>query len=322
VLELADDLAALARVEPGRAALASVRDALWRDLGVRIPTIAVRAGRSIPGCWTLHLDEIPIASGRAPAGEATALASPEDLALVGIPFTSAPDPRGGAFAVVAASDAGRARSLGTVLGPLDRALWDASAALARSAHELVGVQEVQALLDELEPSSPALVRETARQLPPALLAEVLRRLVEEGVSIRPLRTILEAALEAGGGTRPAAELAESCRRALRRHIAHRSGGGGALQAVLLDPAAEQAVREALLGEVAALDPAVARALLDALDAELREIHGTPVLLTSADVRRAARALVAQRFPRMAVLAYGELPPETPIRPVGRVALAA
>ena len=47
-----------------------------------------------------------------------------------------------------------------------------------------------------------------------------------------------------------------------------------------------------------------------------------VLLTSPDVRRAVRNLVSARFPRVSVLAYEELPPELPVRPVGRVALAA
>jgi len=151
---------------------------------------------------------------------------------------------------------------------------------------------------------------------------VLRRLVEEGVSVRPLRTILEALLEAGGAPRGAAALAEAARRALRRHIGHRCAGGGPLAALLLDPRAEAAVRDALAGESLALDPEIAAALLDALEAEVRAAEAPPVLLASADVRRALRGLVAPRFPRVAVLAYDELPPELPVRPVGRLALAA
>jgi type III secretion protein V len=161
-----------------------------------------------------------------------------------------------------------------------------------------------------------------RQIPPALLAEVLRRLVEEGVSVRPLRTILEAILEAGGSARGSAALAEACRRALRRHIGQRCAGDGALQALLLDPRAEAAVRDALSGEVSALDPRIAAEILDALAAEVAGLARTPVLLTSPDVRRAVRNLVSSRFPRVHVLAYEELPPELPVRPVGRVALAA
>ena len=156
---------------------------------------------------------------------------------------------------------------------------------------------------------------------PALLSEVMRRLLEEGVSIRPLRTILEALLEAGGGARGAAHLAAAARRALRRQIGHRAGRGDALQAVLLDPATEQAVRESLLGEWPALEPARAARLLEALEQAMLSAGGTPVLLASGDVRRAVRLLVAPRWPRLQVLAYDELPPEQPVRPVGRLELA-
>jgi len=274
-----------------------------------------------PGGWCLLLDEVPAAAGRAPAGEVLALAAPDELALAGISAAPADDPATGRPAgLVPAALARRAAALGPVLSPLERVAAAAGAALLQRAHELLGVQEAQALLDALEPSAPALVREAGRQLPPALLAEVLRRLVEEGVSIRPLRTVLEAMLEAGGAPRGAAALVDASRRALRRHIGHRFAGGGPMRALLVDPAAEQTLREGLGGEGLALDPALAVALLDRLDAEVRAAGREAVLLASPDVRRALRALVAPRFPRLPVLAYEELPPELAVRPVGRLAL--
>jgi type III secretion protein V len=82
------------------------------------------------------------------------------------------------------------------------------------------------------------------------------------------------------------------------------------------------VRDALRGETLALDPDVAMRLLDALERAVSGHAATPVVLASADVRRAVRGLVAPRFPRVAVLAYDDLPPELPVRPLGRLALAA
>ncbi|WP_242347011.1 FHIPEP family type III secretion protein [Anaeromyxobacter terrae] len=326
VLELADDLLAAARAEDGRAmrdALAALREQLWRELGVQVPGVVLRPAPLPPAGWALLVDDVPVASGSAPQGEVVALVAAEELALVGVGATAAVDPVSGRpAAVIAAADAARAAALGPVLGPIERVVAEAGGALRGAAHHLVGLQEAQALLDALEPVAPALVREASRQLPPALLAEVLRRLVEEGVSIRPLRTILEAILEAGGPTRGAAALAEACRRALRRHIAYRFGRGEPLAALLVDPAAERAIREALAGEALALDPCAAQALLDTLDAETRGAAEPPVILASADVRRALRGLVAPRFPRVAVLTFDELPPELQVRPVGRLALAA
>jgi type III secretion protein V len=324
VLELADDLMAVAlhgEGAPMREALASLREQLWCDLGVRVPPLALRSAPLAAGSWTLLLDEVPASRGAAPPSEVIALAAPDDLALVGIEASPERDPLSGRIvSIVHARDADRARRLGAVRDPLERVLAEVAWALARHAHQLMGVQEAQALLEGLEPSAPALVREVTRQLAPAALADVLRRLVEEGVSIRPLRTVLEALLEAGPERRPAA-LAESARRALRRHIGHRCSGGSALAALLLDPRAEEAVREALAGDALALDPRVAAALLDALAEHVRALDEPPVILASPDVRRALRGLLAPRFPRVAVLSYEELPAEQAVRPVGKLALA-
>ncbi|HEX9307789.1 MAG TPA: flagellar biosynthesis protein FlhA [Anaeromyxobacter sp.] len=325
VLLLGADLLALARASEARflgEGLGAIRERLWTELGVHVPAIAVRGGGA-PDAWALLVDDVPSASGRAPASEAVALAAPDDLALVGIDGVPDRDPLTGRWATrVSAADAARAAALGVVRGPLDRVLAECAWALARSAHLLVGIQEAQALLDGLEPTVPALVREAGRQLPPVLLADVLRRLVEEGVSVRPLRTILEALLEAGGAARGAPALAEAARRALRRHIGHRCAGDGPLDALLLDPAAEGALRDALAGDALALAPDLAARLLEGLEREVRGHEAPPVVLASADLRRALRGLVAPRFPRVAVLAYDDLPPELAIRPVGRLALAA
>jgi type III secretion protein V len=321
---LGDDLLAAARADEVRflrGGLGGLRERLWADLGVPIPPIAARGGAAA-GTWVLLVDDVPVASGRAPLDEVLALAPPDELALAGLDGEAEPDPATGVPATrIAAGDAPRAAALGPVRDPLARVLAGCAAALGRAAHHLVGVQEAQALLDGLEATAPALVREAARQLPPALLADVLRRLVEEGVSIRPLRTVLEALLEAGGAPRGAAALAEAARRALRRHIGHRFAANGALSALLLDPALEAAVRASLAGDALALDPDVAARLLDALDREVRARPAPPVLLAGADVRRALRQLVAPRFPAVAVLAYDDLPPELPVRPLGRLALS-
>ena len=326
VLELADDLLALAsrQDEPLADQLgAALGDRLWRELGIAAPPLLVREGRLGPGHWSLLIHEVPAARGRVSIDERLSLAALDDLALAGITLRPELEPASGRrAAVVAAGDEKRAAALGPVLGPLERIAAACAAELERSASLLIGVQEAQSLLDGLEPQAPALVREVSRQVAPAVLAEVLRRLLEEGVSVRPLRTILEALLEAGGGARGAPSLAAAARRALRRQIGHRAGGGDALQALLLDPVAEQTVRESLLGEWPALEPARSALLLEALERALLTAGGTPVLLASGDVRRALRLLVAPRWPRLQVLSYDELPPEQPIRPVGRLELVA
>ncbi|HEY6100664.1 MAG TPA: flagellar biosynthesis protein FlhA, partial [Anaeromyxobacter sp.] len=204
VLALAPDLHERARAEESRfvrAGLAALRERLWLELGVRLPAVAIRPEPLEAGTWALLVDEVPAARGEAPLGEVAVDAPADEVALVGIPCR--PQPGGARGALVAEAHRQRAAALGPTRDALDRVLDGAALALERHAHHLVGVQEAQLLLDGLETSAPALVREVARQVPPALLAEVLRRLVEEGVSVRPLRTILEALLEAGGASRGA-----------------------------------------------------------------------------------------------------------------------
>jgi type III secretion protein V len=326
VLELAADLAALARADGGRfssEALSALRDDLVRDLGVMAPEIALRSAPLPPGTWRLLLDDVPAGSGRAAAGEALALASPGELQEVGISCAAELEPLTGArVARIALADAPRAAALAPVRAPLERVAAGAAAALRAHAHLLVGIQEVQALLDALEPSHPALVREASRAVPAPVLAEVLRQLLEEGISIRPLRRILEAVLEAGGARAPVA-LTEACRRTLRRHIAYTYAGAGPLEALLIDPAAELELRNTLAGGVLALDPQAARTLLDDLSSALATGNASgPVLLTVPELRRPVRQLVATRFPRVAVLSYEELPPSLVVRPVGKVRIAA
>jgi type III secretion protein V len=322
VIELAEELFAAAREGTfTREGIAALREALWRDRGVRLPPVRVRRGGDAAGAYRVLVDDVPVVAGRAPADQVVALVAIDELQLVGIAAVPERDPMSGrTVGVVASADAQRAAALGPVRGPLDRALAAAAGALASHAHLFVGVQEVQVLLDALEPSAPALVREIGRQVPPPVLADAFRRLLEEGVSIRPLRTILEAVLEAGGAARGGAGLAEAARRALRRHLAHAHAPAGPLAALLLDPAAEQVLREALAGEALALDPRVGSALVDAVSAQVAGHAEPPVLLTSPDVRRPLRSLVAPRLPHVAVLAYEELPPELAVRPVGRVAI--
>jgi type III secretion protein V len=245
----------------------------------------------------------------------------EDLQLAGLtagmgwhPLTGVP------AAVIAIGDAGRAEALGAILDAHSRALAEALAALRRSSHLLVGVQEVQALLDSLEPSAPALVREVARQLPPALIGETFRRLLEEGVSIRPLRAILDALLAAPAGS-AAAVLADACRRSLARHIAYPLLRGRSLEALLLDPAAEVALRDALHGGVATLAPARVRELVVSVESGLAASPHARALLAPGDVRRPLRDILAQRFPGLAVLGYDELPADLTVRPVGCAAFS-
>jgi type III secretion protein V len=196
--------------------------------------------------------------------------------------------------------------------------------LRRHGFELLGIQETQGLLDALERTHPALVREVVpKVVSPALLTDVLRRLAEEGVSLRALREILGALAEWAPLERDPVVLTEHVRTALRRQLTARHVSGGALAVHLLEPAIEDAVRESIhrtaTGNYLSLDPELSREILGAVGRAIRG-EETPVLLTSTDVRRYLRRLVEIEHPGVAVLSYPELPPELRLLPRARIGL--
>jgi type III secretion protein V len=203
------------------------------------------------------------------------------------------------------------------------------ALMRRYGHELLGVQETQGLLDGLERTHPALVREVVPKLVSlVLLADVLRRLVEEGISLRNLRDILGALAEWAPHERDPVVLAEHVRGALRRAITFRHvRPGGVLAAYMLDGLVEDTIRDAIhktaTGSYLALEPQLSRDIVAAVTRALGpEGARAPsfVLLTNAEIRRYVRRLVETEHPDLAVLSYQELAPEAEIRPLGRISI--
>jgi type III secretion protein V len=212
----------------------------------------------------------------------------------------------------------------------ERVCADLIALMRRHGHELIGIQETQGFLDALEATHPALVREVVPKLvSPALLADVLRRLAREGISLRHLPDILGALAIAAPIERDAAALTEHARAALRRAITFQHAPGGVVGALLLDPIIEDTLRQALhrsaAGTTLALDPQLARDVLAAVGAALAAAAPAgprPVILTTAELRRHVRQLVESEHPTLAVLSYPELAPEAKVQTVARIRIAA
>jgi type III secretion protein V len=213
-------------------------------------------------------------------------------------------------------------------GEATERLGDEVLALARRyGHELFGLEETQGLLDALERTHPALVREVVPKLiSPVLLTDVLRRLVEEGISLRNLRDILGALAEWAPQERDPVALTEHVRVALRRAITYKhAGDAGVLAAYLLDPMIEDAIRDAIqktaTGSYLALEPQISRDIVNAVGRALGpEGASGAVLLTGVEIRRYVRRLVETEHPRLAVLSFQELAPEAQIRPIARISV--
>ncbi len=206
-----------------------------------------------------------------------------------------------------------------------------SLTLLRSrAADFVGIAETQHLLDQLEQVAPALVRQTIpKPVSLSLLADILRRMAEEQVSIRDLRAILEALSTVAATEKDPLNLTEFVRGQLRRATTYRlTGGRPELSVFLLDPAIEEAIRHAITrtaaGSFLTLAPAAGRDVVAAIRRALSQAPSPDragnVILTQPDIRRFVRKLIEVDLPDTSVVSFAELLPEISLRPLAKATL--
>ena len=200
----------------------------------------------------------------------------------------------------------------------------------RHAWELPGRAEIKRLMDSLNESHPKLLEE----LVPKLLtlgevARVLEQLLRERVSIRDLGTILEALLETASRDKSTEGLVEAARQAIgRRLVQPLVDNDGQLPVLLLDPALEEEIAAMISPEATRpLLPATAvsgaplvRRLADSVNRLIGSASASvpPVLLAPSPARYHVKRWLEPMFPRLAVLAPSEIPPQIRLRPVGTV----
>jgi type III secretion protein V len=310
-----------------------MRDGLFYELGVRYPGLRVRGndGDLPPGSYIIMVNEIPLVMGTVDKNKCLVNDTPDRLRLLGIDADPAQNPaNGNACGWINMDQRKLAEDAGLTT-------WDApgyivlhlSAVLRKNAAEFVGIQETQNMLEQLEQAFPALVKEVVpKAVSPFQLTDILRRLVEEEISIRDLRNILQALAEWGPVENDTVMLTEYVRAALKRYISHKyTRGQSTLIVYLLDPQIEETVRSSVQhtssGSYLALEPEITQEILAAVRNEVGNLPPSaqqPVVLTTMEIRRYFRKLVELEFPHLAVLSYQELSPEMNIQPIARISL--
>lgn len=311
--------------------LIRVRQALYHDLGVPFPGIHLRFNEGLPaGNYRILLHEVPVAQGVFRARHVLAREKPETLKMLGIDFVEDEPFLQGLRPLWVQDTHVDALTKARVpfLRPTPVLTYHLSVLLKRYAGDFIGLQETRHLLEQMEAQFPEVVREVQRVLPVQKIAEVLQRLVQEEVSIRNLRTILQALIEWGQKEKETVLLTEYVRSSLRRYISYKfSRGQNLLAAYLLEPDVEEKIRKAIrqtsAGSYLALDPTSVKRMLQSVRREVGQLWDNaqrPVLLTSMDVRRYTRKLVEQEFHELPVLSHQELTEEITIQPLGRISM--
>ncbi|HEX2769525.1 MAG TPA: flagellar biosynthesis protein FlhA [Geobacteraceae bacterium] len=199
--------------------------------------------------------------------------------------------------------------------------------IKKHAHELLGRQELQQLLDNLAATCPKVVEE----LVPSLLnlgtvLHVVKNLLKENVSIRDFRTIMETLADFAALTKDPEMLNEFVRQALGRNIVEQyKHEDDTLYLLSMDRNVEEVIAEGIQNSgqesFLAIEPAIAQKILAEIRQGIEKFNqmGTsPVLIASPSIRRHVKKLTERFMPNLAVLSHNEIPPNIKIQSLGVV----
>lgn len=192
------------------------------------------------------------------------------------------------------------------------------------AHELLGYEEAQELLDRLAKTAPRLAQDLVPKiLPLRVVVKVLQNLLTEGVSIRDMRTIAETLAEVGASSQDPDVLTTLVRIALGRMIIQNINGlTEELPVITLDGNLEQILQNSVQTQKqVSLEPGLAERLHTALSetAQKQDLVGQPaVLLVSDAIRGTLARFVRHGIPNLHVLAFAEIPEDKTLKVIATV----
>lgn len=329
-LEFGYNLIPLADVNQGGDLLdrvVMIRRQLALDLGIVVPMIRIRDNIQLnPNQYVIKIKGIEVASGELMPDRYLAMnPGTVEHEIAGTPTI---EPSFGLPAIwITAEQKEEAEMAGyTVVDPPSVMATHLTEVIRRHCYELLGRQEVQALLDNLKQTHPVLVEEVVPKLMTVgEVQKVLQNLLKENVPIRDLVTILETLADYANLTRDPDVLTEYVRHALSRTITKRFISGDKASVITVDPAVEQlimdSVKQTEQGTMISLDPNKIRAILTSLSSEIRKLNGTniqPIVVTSPIVRIYFKRLIEQSLPDLPVLSYNEIEPSVELQSVGTV----
>ena len=308
----------------------SLRRQFATDYGFIVPPIHIRDNVRInPGEYRLLLKGAVIGGSELKSHHLLAM----DPGTVTSPIqgTATREPAFGLDALwIPESEKERAQFSGyTVVDPSTVVTTHLTELVRSNMADLLGRQEVQALLDNVSKDHPKVVEELIpTQLSLGQVQQVLAHLLKEQISIRDLRSILETLADWAPNVKHPERLAEFVRRKLARQItAKYVNPDGMLALSSMTPALERTLSEAVQqtdeGSYLALEPAQAQQFINKLSRvveKFMESGSTPILLAPSHLRAAVFRFVDRFVPGMAVISHYEIAPNTKVQSVGVVSL--
>jgi flagellar biosynthesis protein FlhA len=299
------------------------------DLGLIVPVIRLRDNIQLkPNDYVIKIKGIEVASGELMFDNYLAMnPGTADGELDGIKTT---EPAFGLPAVwISENQKERAEMMGyTVVDPPSVIATHLTEIIKNHAHELLGRQDVQRIIDNVKENYPALVEDVIpKQLSIGDIQKVLANLLKEGVSIRDMVTIMETLADYAPMTKDTDMLTEYVRQSMRRNITKRFIVDMQAKVITLDATLEQTIMDSVqqteYGSYLNLEPNAAQRIINNLLKEMQKLASMgeqPIILASPIVRLYFKRLTEQVAPGLVVLSYNELDPLVEIQSVGVVSI--
>lgn len=304
-----------------------VRKKLSQELGFLVPPVHIRDNLELdPNAYRITL--MGVSTGESELKHGDELAINPGQVFGPIKGVETKDPAFGLDAVwIKPDQKDEAQSLGyTVVDSATVVATHISQLLTNSAALLLGHEEVQNLLDMLAKSHPRLVEGLVPDvLPLTAIVKVLQNLLNEGVAIRDMRSIVQTLVEYGPRSQDPDVLTAAVRISLRRLIVQDAVGmSSEIPVITLAPELEQMLHQSLQNagdEGAGIEPGLAERLQVSLTQahQNQEMAGEPsILLTSGMLRTVLSRFVKYTIPGLRVMSYQEVPDERQIKIVSSV----
>ncbi|HOP75151.1 MAG TPA: flagellar biosynthesis protein FlhA [Bacillota bacterium] len=320
-------------VDPGQGGdlfdrVSMIRRQTALELGMILPPIRIRDNMQLdPTHYVIKIKGIEVAKGEIIPNYYLAM----DPGIVsqkieGIPTT---EPAFGLPALWITDSQREAAELAgyTVVDPPSILATHLTEVIKSRAYELLGRQEVQALINNIKEEYNVVVSELIPNLMTiGEIQKVLVNLLKEGIPIRNLVTILETLADYAPMTKDIDMLTEFVRQSLARQITKMvQSDDGVVRVITIDPRLEQVImraqEEAKVSQGYSIDPNLIQGIYKKLGDLVQQVTASgyqPVILCSPAIRLTFRRITERLSTKLMVLSYNELVAEAEVQAIGVV----
>ncbi len=330
-LEIGYGLIPLVNAESGGPLMSrvkGVRKKLSAELGFLVQPVRIRDALSLEAdTYHIILNGVVRGKGEVRVGRELAINPGKVYGTIGGLKTK--EPAFGLEAVwIEPIQRDQARALGyTVVDPSTAIATHLNKVLRENAAELLSHDETQKLLDKLAAKYPKMVEELVPgKLSLGVVTKALQGLLQEGVSIRDMRSVVEALTDASTKTQDPELLIGLIRPKLGRMIVQSlTDNRDTLSVLTLEPSLEQMIHNVVQqsggSQNVVLEPGLAEGLFGALRQNARDMEekGLPaVLVVSPAIRNWMSRSVRFRVNDLTVLSYSEIPDDQAVQVLASV----